>query len=151
MGPNSQSPFRQLEQHRLAEMQQHSVSLSKAYTSRQSPVRWLSLVSLFWVSGIHIMSQDHVFVNEEIGILWESPWNWGKKPQTTKQKIFIAISQISIFLGLLLKFIGALWSYFKEGTNRMSWNQLTFYLWVLWKVLPVFFSTNRFGTWVLLM
>jgi len=48
---------------------------------------------------------------------------WREK--NPKQKVLNAIYQSSIFLGLLLKSVGVLWSYFKEGTNRMSWNQLT--------------------------
>lgn len=68
-----------------------------------------------------------------------------KQQPTTKQKIILfAICQISIFLGLLLKFVGALWCYFKEGAKRMGWNQLILCMRVLWKVMPIFFFSNQF-------
>lgn len=70
-----QSPFRKWKQQGLAEWQQPAVSLSKAYMSREPPVRWLRLVWLPWVSGIHIRRLDHVFAQEEIDTLQESPWN----------------------------------------------------------------------------
>lgn len=58
-------------------------------------------------------------------ISWKPGGRTPRQQPANKQNIWIAICQISIFLGLLLKHVGALWSYFREGVrgwDGVSWS-----------------------------